>query len=200
MFFFIDSKKCKGLDAKIQAPFVNAEIRALRTSIFKSSPEVQLALGIATKIEEKYNLNNPELFIPALETFCAILEPLSGSLLSGTVRRAGYEIFPQLVAILGLTRENVKAAMGLREPSDVVRAVSDRYKECVTGSDAGALTYQSTPTGIIVTDTAIVPCQLNIGVYMGAGKFTGLYRDNAVVEKKCRGKGDSACTYEFTFS
>src|ERR1041384_2285802 len=108
MFYVKDRKS---LDAKIQAPFVMAEVRALRSSIFKSSPEVQRALDVAAQVEKKYDLTRNDLFIPALEPFCAILEPLSGSLLSGTVRRAGYEIFPQLVNILGIPAANVKAVM-----------------------------------------------------------------------------------------
>lgn len=197
--FYINIKERKSLDAKIQAPFVMAEIRALRSSIFKSSPEVQRALAIATAVEQRYDLNRADLFIPALETFCAILDPLSESLLSGTVRRAGYDIFPQLVNILGIPAANVKTAMGIKEPSDVVRVVSDRYKECVLGSDSGALTYTDTNFGMTVTDTTIVPCQLNIGVFLGAGKLTGLFRENALLEKRCRGKGDTVCTYDFMF-
>jgi len=197
--FYINVRERKNLDAKIQAPFVMAEIRALRSSIFKSSPEVQRALAIATEVEKKYDLSRADLFIPALETFCAILDPLSGSLLSGTVRRAGYEIFPQLVSILGIPHANVKTVMGIKDASDVVKVVSDRYAECVLGSDAGALTYVDTNFGMTVTDTTIVPCQLNIGVYFGAGKLTGLFRENALVERRCRGKGDPACTYDFMF-
>jgi hypothetical protein len=196
MFFIRDRKS---LDAKIQAPFVMAEIRALRSSIFKTSPEVQRALAIAGQIEQKYDLSRADLFIPALETFCAILDPLSGTLLSGTVRRAGYEIFPQLVSILGIPAANVKSAMNIKDPADVVRVVSDRYTQCVVGSDSGALTYVDTDFGMTVTDTTIVPCQLNIGVYLGAGRLTGLFRDKALVEKRCRGKGDTVCAYDFTF-
>jgi len=196
MFFIRDRKS---LDAKIQAPFVMAEIRALRSSIFKTSPEVQRALAIASQIEQKYDLSRADLFIPALETFCAILDPLSGTLLSGTVRRAGYEIFPQLVSILGIPAANVKSAMNIKDAADVVRVVSDRYLQCVVGSDSGALTYVDTDFGMTVTDTTIVPCQLNIGVFLGAGRLTGLFRDKALVEKRCRGKGDTVCAYDFTF-
>src|SRR6266481_9631578 len=67
----------KSLNAKIQAPFVLAEVRALRQSIFKSSPEVQRAIAIADKVEQSYDLQRSDLFIPALETFCAILEPFA---------------------------------------------------------------------------------------------------------------------------
>ena len=196
MFFIRDRKS---LDAKIQAPFVMAEIRALRSSIFKTSPEVQRALAIASQIEQKYDLSRADLFIPALETFCAILDPLSGTLLSGTVRRAGYEIFPQLVSILGIPAANVKSAMNIKDAADVVRVVSDRYLQCVVGADSGALTYVDTDFGMTVTDTTIVPCQLNIGVFLGAGRLTGLFRDKALVEKRCRGKGDTVCAYDFMF-
>jgi hypothetical protein len=197
--FYINVKERKTLDAKIQAPFVMAEIRALRSSIFKSSPEVQRALAIAASVEQKYDLSRGDLFIPALETFCAILDPLSGSLLSGTVRRAGYEIFPQLCTILGIPHASVKTVMGIKGPPDVVKVVSDRYAECVVGPDSGALTYVETNFGMTVTDTTIVPCQLNIGVYFGAGKLTGLFRENALVERRCRGKGDPVCAYDFMF-
>lgn len=196
MYFVRDRKT---LDAKIQAPFVMAEIRALRSSIFKVSPEVQRALAVAAQVEQKYDLNRADLFIPALETFCAILDPLSGTLLSGTVRRAGYEIFPQLVSILGIPAGNVKAAMNIKDAADVVRVVSDRYAQCVIGSDSGALTYTDTEFGMTVTDTTIVPCQLNIGVFIGAGRLTHLFRDKVLVEKRCRGKGDTVCVYDFMF-
>ena len=72
------------LNAKIQAPFVLAEIRALRASIFKSSPEIQRALAIADRVEQSYDLTRPDLFIPALDTYCAILEPFAMTVLTGT--------------------------------------------------------------------------------------------------------------------
>ena len=50
----------------------------------------------------------------------------------------------------------------------------------------------------VVTDTTFMPCQLQMGVFLGAGKLTGLFRENALVEKRCRSKGDSVCVYEFT--
>src|SRR6187549_3228266 len=104
----------QGLNAKIQAPFVLAEIRALRSSIFKSSPEVQRAIAIADKVERSYDLNRADLFIPALETFCAVLEPFAMTILTGTMRRVGYEIFPQYVSILGIPAANVKTAMQIK--------------------------------------------------------------------------------------
>jgi len=51
--YYVNIKERKSLDAKIQAPFVMAEIRALRGSIFKSSPEVQRALAIAKHPRER---------------------------------------------------------------------------------------------------------------------------------------------------
>jgi hypothetical protein len=34
-------------------------------------------------------------------------------------------------------------------------------------------------------------------VFLGAGKLTGLFRENALVEKRCRSKGDKVCIYDF---
>ena len=73
------------LSAKIQAPLVLAEIRALRASIFKSSPEVQRALAIAEKIEQRYDLSRTDLFLPAADTCCAILEPFAMTVLTECV-------------------------------------------------------------------------------------------------------------------
>ena len=92
----------KSLNAKMQAPFVLAEIRALRSSIFKKTQEVQSALAIAEIVERQYELDRVDLFIPAGETWCAILEPFAMTVLTGTLRRIGYEIFPQYVSILGI--------------------------------------------------------------------------------------------------
>jgi hypothetical protein len=188
----------KSLDATIQAPFVLAEIRALRSSIFKSSPEVQRAIAIADKIEQAYELQRTDLFIPALETFCAILEPFAMTILTGTMRRVGYEIFPQYVSILGIPAANVKVAMDIKVPADLVRLICGAYTTCVLGPDAGALTPEIIGATAIVTDSTFMPCQLQMGVFLGAGKLTGLFRENALVEKRCRTKGDSACVYEFT--
>jgi hypothetical protein len=188
----------KGLNAKIQAPFVLAEIRALRSSIFKSSPEVQRAIAIADKVEQSYDLHRADLFIPALETFCAVLEPFAMTILTGTMRRVGYEIFPQYVSILGIPAANVKVAMDIKTPSDLVRLICGAYSTCVVGSDAGAMTPEVTGATTVVTDTTFMPCQLQMGVFLGAGKLTGLFRENALVEKRCRAKGDTVCVYEFT--
>src|SRR5215212_3602860 len=127
------------LNAKIQAPFVLAEIRALRASIFKSSPEIQRALAIADKIEQSYDLTRSDLFIPALETSCAILEPFAMTVLTGTMRRVGYEMFPQYVQIRGIAPANVKAAMGLKSGADLIRTICGAYSDCVVGPDAGTL-------------------------------------------------------------
>jgi hypothetical protein len=185
------------LSAKIQAPFVLAEIRALRASIFKSSPEIQRALAIADKVEQSYDLTRSDLFIPALETYCAILEPFAMTVLTGTMRRVGYEMFPQYIQILGISTANVKAAMGLKTGADLIRTICTAYSQCVIGNDAGTLVPEVAGATVTVTDTTFMPCQLQMGVFLGAGKVTGLYRDNALVEKRCRAKGDAACIYEF---
>jgi hypothetical protein len=186
------------LSCKIQAPFVLAEIRALRASIFKSSPEIQRALAIADKIEQSYDLTRSDLFIPALETYCAILEPFAMTVLTGTMRRVGYEMFPQYIQILGISTANVKAAMGLKTGADLIRTICTAYTQCVIGSDAGTLIPEVAGSTVTVTDTTFMPCQLQMGVFLGAGKVTGLYRDNALVERRCRAKGDSVCVYDFT--
>jgi hypothetical protein len=188
----------KSLSCKIQAPFVLAEIRALRASIFKSSPEIQRALAIADKVEQSYDLTRSDLFIPALETYAAILEPFAMTVLTGTMRRVGYEMFPQYIQILGITPANVKTAMNLKTGADLIRTICTAYGECVIGNDAGTLIPEVAGSMVTVTDTTFMPCQLQMGVFLGAGKVTGLYRDNALVEKRCRAKGDSACVYEFT--
>lgn len=196
MFYIADRKN---LNVKVQAPFILAEIRALRSSIFRNSPEVQRALAVAGPVEQKYDLNRVDLFLPALETFCAILDPLAMTILTGTLRRVGYEIFPALASVLGIPAGNVKAAMGLNGPTDLIRMICGEYVQRVVGPDAGALTPTITATSCSVTDTTIMPCQLQMGVFLGAGRMTGLFRDNALVEKRCRSKGDTACVYEFTF-
>jgi len=194
MFYIQDRKN---LNAKVQAPFVMAAIRALRSSIFKNSPEVQRAIAIAGTIEHKFELNRPDLFVPALDTLCAILEPLSMSILTGTLRRVGYEIFPQYVSIMGIPIAGVKEAMGLKEGIDVIRLMCSSYLTAVVGPDSGSLAPLITEASVSVTDTTFMPCQLQMGVFIGAGKATGLYRESAVVEKRCRGKGDTVCVYEF---
>lgn len=199
MFYIADRKN---LNVKVQAPFVLAEIRALRSSIFKRSVEVQQAIAIADTVERKYDLTRVDLFLPVLDTFCAILDPLAMTMLTGTLRRIGNEVFPALITVLGIPRANVKAEMGLKEPGDLIRAICGHYSQCVVGPEAGALTPTIADSGVSVsvTDTSIMPCQLQMGVFVGAGMMTGMYRDTALVERRCRSKGDAACVYDFTFS
>jgi hypothetical protein len=199
MFYIADRKN---LNVKVQAPFVMAEIRALRSSIFKKSAEVQQAIAIADTVERKYDLSRADLFLPVLETFCAILDPLAMTMLTGTLRRVGNEVFPALISVLGIPRANVKAEMGVKEPADLVRAICGHYTQCVVGAEAGALTPVAGEAGVSVSvvDTTIMPCQLQMGVFVGAGMMTGMYRDFAMVEKRCRSKGDATCVYDFTFS
>jgi hypothetical protein len=187
----------KSLKCKIQAPFVLAEIRALRTSIFKKSPEVQRALAIADKIEQTYDLTRTDLFIPAGETFQAVLEPFAQTILTGTLRRVGYEIFPQYVAILGIPASNVKAAMQLKDGADLIKVICTAYNVCVVGDDAGILAPEVLGSSVSVTDTTFMPCHMQMGVFLGAGKLTGLIRESSCVERRCRAKGDSVCSYDF---
>jgi hypothetical protein len=189
----------KSLRAKIQAPFVLAEIRALRSSIFKKTQEVQSALAVAEKVEQSYDLHRADLFIPAGDTWCAILDPFAMTVLTGTLRRIGYEIFPQYVSILGIPPANVQVAMDIKVPADLVRTICEAYSRCVVGEDAGTLTPEIAGSTVTVLDDTIIPCQLQMGVFLGAGKLTGLYRENALVEKRCRNKGDTVCSYEFVF-
>jgi hypothetical protein len=189
----------KSLVAKIQAPFVLAEIRALRSSIFKKTTEVQSALAIADKVEQSYDLNRADLFIPAAETWSAILEPFARTVLTGTLRRVGYEIFPQYVSILGIAAANVKAAMDIKSSADLIRTICAAYSTCVVGKDAGTLAFEAEGSTVTVVDTTIIPCQLQMGVFLGAGKLTGLFRENALAERRCRAKHDAVCSYEFVF-
>jgi hypothetical protein len=189
----------KSLVAKIQAPFVLAEIRALRSSIFKKTHEVQTALAIADKVEQQYDLNRADLFIPAGDTWCAILEPFAKTVLTGTLRRVGYEVFPQYVSILGIPAANVKTAMDIKTSADLIRTICNAYGTCVVGKDAGTLTCEVEGSTVTVTDTTIIPCQLQMGVFLGAGKLTGLFRENVLVERRCRAKNDPVCAYEFVF-
>ncbi|HEX8113433.1 MAG TPA: hypothetical protein VF516_37140, partial [Kofleriaceae bacterium] len=184
---------------RIQAPFVLAEIRALRSSIFKRSREVQSALAIAHKVEHSYDLHNAELFLPLDDTWCAILEPFELTVVTGTLRRIGYEIFPQYVSILGIPAPEVNTAMDLHGPTDLIRVICNAYNKCVVGDEAGTLSPGIDGTRTTVTDTTIMPCQLQMGVFLGAGQLTGLFRDSAVTETRCRSRGDSACVYEFAF-
>src|SRR5262249_28188996 len=128
-----------------------------------------------------------------------ILDPFAMTVLTGTLRRIGYEIFPQYVSILGIQPDNMRAAMDLKVPADLVRTICEAYSRCVVGADARTVApgiLGSTVTGL---DTTISPSQLQRGVSLGAGKLTGLFRDNVLVEKRCRNKGDSVCSYEFMF-
>ncbi|HEX7836154.1 MAG TPA: hypothetical protein VF469_01760 [Kofleriaceae bacterium] len=185
---------------KVQAPFVMAEIKALRSSIFKNTAEVQQALTIAASVEQKYDLSRVDLFLPVLDTFCAILDPLSGTLLRGTLRRVGTEVFPALISVLGIPPSNVKPAMGVKDPPDLIRAICGHYTQCVVGPEAGAMSPMVTHSGVSVTDTSMMPCQLQMGVFVGAGTMTGMFRDSALSEKRCRSRGDTACVYEFAFN
>ena len=194
MYYPSDGKR---LRATIQAPFVLAEIRAIRSSVFKSSPEVQRSVALAEKVERAYDLTRADLFIPALETYCALLEPFDGTLLTGTMRRVGYEMFPQYINILGIPANGVKAAMNIKSAADLVRTICGAYSTCVLGEDAGALAPEPHGSGMVVTDTSFMPCQLQMGVFLGAGKLTGLLREGMLIERRCRGKGDKACVYEF---
>jgi serine/threonine protein kinase len=184
---------------RIQAPFVLAEIRALRSSIFKRSREVQSALAIADKVEHSYDLHNAELFLPLDDTWCAILEPFELTVVTGTLRRIGYEIFPQYVSILGIPAPELTSAMDLRSPADLIRMICAAYSTCVVGGDAGSLTAGLDGSRTTVTDTSCMPCQLQMGVFLGAGQLTGMFRDTALTETRCRGRGDTACVYEFAF-
>jgi serine/threonine protein kinase len=184
---------------RIQAPFVLAEIRALRSSIFKRSREVQSALAIAEKVEHSYDLHDAELFLPLDDTWCAILEPFELTVVTGTLRRIGYEIFPQYVSILGIPAPEVNTAMELRGPTDLIRVICAAYNKCVVGDEAGTLTPGMDGARPTVTDTTLMPCQLQMGVFLGAGQLTGLFRDSALTETRCRSRGDSACVYEFAF-
>jgi hypothetical protein len=187
----------KSFNAKMQAPFVLAEIRALRSSIFKSSPEVQRALAIAAKVEQSFDLNRADLFIPVSESFCAILEPFAMTVLTGTLRRVGYEIFPQYVSILGIPAANVKEAMQIKTGPDLVGVICDAWTKCCIGPDAGTMVPEVTGGTVTVTDTTLLPCQLQMGVFLGAGKLTGLFRESALVERRCRAKGEPVCVYDF---
>ena len=189
----------KNVRANIQAPFVLAEIRALRSSIFKKTQEVQTALAVADRVEQSYDLHRADLFIPAGDTWCAILDPFAMTVLTGTLRRIGYEIFPQYVSILGIQPANVRTAMDIKVPADLVRTICEAYSRCVVGDDAGTLTPEIHGSTVTVTDTTIIPCQLQMGVFLGAGQLTGLFRDSALTEKQCRGRGDPVCVYEFAF-
>lgn len=189
----------KSVRAKIQAPFVLAEIRALRSSIFKKTQEVQSALAIAEKVEREYDLERTDLFIPAGETWCAILEPFVMTVLTGTLRRIGYEIFPQYLSVQGISPPDARTALHLDTPADLVRTICSAYSACVIGEDAGVLTPESEGANVTVYDSTIIPCQLQMGVFFGAGKLTGMFKENVLSERRCRNKGEDVCAYEFAF-
>jgi hypothetical protein len=90
--------------------------------------------------------------------------------------------------------------MGIKEPADLIRSICGYYSQCVVGPEAGALTPTVTPSGVSITDTTMMPCQLQMGVFVGSGTMTRLFRDSALAEKRCRAKGDPACVYDFTFT
>lgn len=174
MFYITDRKN---IDARVQAPFVSSAIRALRSSVFKGSAEIQQALRVAHAVEQRYDLSRNDLFIPVVDTLCAILDPLAHTLLTGTLRRVGSEVFPELLSVLGTSPSQAKEALGLKGASDLGRMICGHYARCVIGPDAGALTFASKPRGFSVTDTSIMPCHLQIGVFIGAGTLTGLFRE-----------------------
>jgi hypothetical protein len=88
--------------------------------------------------------------------------------------------------------------MDIKTGADLVRLICGAYATCVVGPDAGALSPEVHGATAVVTDTTFMPCQLQMGVFLGAAKLTGLFRENALVEKRCRAKGDAACVYDFT--
>jgi len=184
------------LNAKIQAPLLLAEIRALRRSSVERSPVVHQALAIADQVEQRYDLSRADLFVPAFETFCAILEPLEQAPVAGVLRRVGHEIFRQYVAILGIPAANANTALQLRDGADLVRRICAVYAERVVGPESGALTADAVGGQLAVTDTSFMPCPLQIGMFLGAGKLTGLLCETALVEIRCRSRGDSVCRYE----
>jgi hypothetical protein len=67
----------------------------------------------------------------------------------------------------------------------------------VVGSDAGTLIPEFLGSSVAVTDTTFLPCHMQMGVFLGAGKLTGLIRESACTERRCRAKGDSVCSYDF---
>src|SRR3954464_13631094 len=162
MSFPSDSKNVR---AKIQAPFVLAEIRALRSSIFKKTQEVQTALAVADRVAQSYDLHRGDLFIPAADSWCAILDPFAMTVLTGTLRRIGYEIFPQYVSILGIQPGNVKTAVDIKVPADLVRTICEAYTRCVVGEAAGMLTPESNGSTVTVVDSTSFSCKVQRGVF-----------------------------------
>ena len=187
------------LDAKVRAPFVLAELRALRIAISERSPALQRALEIADDIEHNHDLSRADLFVPALDTSCALLEPFEHSMVTGALRQIGNALFPQYVSILGIPPANVRTALQVSAGGDLVRTICGAYTDCIVGPDAGALVADVTAAGAMITDTSFLPCQLQIGVLLGAGALTGLFCDTALIETRCRSRGDGACAYELAF-
>jgi len=183
-------------NARIQAPLLLAEIRALRRSSIERSPEVQQALAIADKVEQRYDLSRADWFVPASDTLFAILEPLAQPHLASALRDVGHEIFPQYVAILGIPAANVNTAMQLHCGADLVRRICRIYSDSVVGPASGALVPDVVGARAGVTDTSLLPCPLQIGIFRGAGKLTGLFGESALVEHRCRSRGDTACAYD----
>src|SRR3954464_8505034 len=99
------------LDAKVQAAFVLAELRALRAAISERSPALERALEVADGIEQNHDLSRADLFVPALDTCCALLEPFELSMVTGALRQIGNALFRQYVSILGIPPANVRAAL-----------------------------------------------------------------------------------------
>jgi hypothetical protein len=187
------------LDAKVQASFVLAELRALRVAISEPSPALQRALAVADDIEHNHDLSRADLFIPALDTCCALLEPFEHSMATGALRQIGNALFPQYVSILGIPPTHVRTALQVSSGGDLVRTLCGAYTDCIVGPDAGALVADVTAGGATITDTSFLPCQLQIGVLLGAGALTGLFSDAALVETCCRSRGAGACAYALAF-
>jgi hypothetical protein len=82
---------------------VLAEIRALRSSIFKSSPEVQRAIAIADKIEQSYDCSAPTCSFPRSRRSCRP-RTVHDDHLTGTMRRVGW-IFRSMSPSWGFPRE-----------------------------------------------------------------------------------------------
>lgn len=184
------------LDAKVQASFVLAELRALRAAISERSRALERALEIADDIEQNHDLSRADLFVPALDTCCALLEPFEHSMLTGALRQIGNALFRQYVSILGIPPAKVRAALRVTTGGDLVRAICAAYTTSIVGPDAGALVADVTSAGATITDTGFLPCQLQIGVLLGAGALTGLFGDAALIETRCRSRGDVVCAYE----
>jgi len=170
-----------------------------REAEHQGSSSLWAALAIAERVEHSYDLTRDDLFVPAADTFSAILEPFARSVLTGTLREIGYEMFPQYISVLKIPPANVKVALSITKPEDVIRAVCDGFRRSVTGSDAGMLVQSTTGSTTTVTDTTFLPCALFMGIFLGAGNLTGLFRSNALIERRCRGNGERACSYDFMF-